>query len=193
MRSETNALRTAPTSTATTIALAIAGSILMALGARISVHVALFNPVPITGQTLALPLVVAALGTRLSVLAMVAYLVEGAVGLPVFAEHGRAGILYLTAVPSAGYLWSFPVSAWVLGSLYDRGLDATFLRRALAIGLATAVVFAIGALWLSRFVGPTQAMALGVVPFIPGDVLKLIIAAGVSPYAARLHALVERR
>jgi biotin transport system substrate-specific component len=185
--------RAAQVSAASTVALIIAGSMLMAIGARLSLHLAPLTPVPITGQTLALPLVVAALGTRLSVLAMFAYLAEGAIGLPVFAEHGRAGLLYLTALPTAGYLWSCPIAAWVIGSLFDRGMGATVLARAAAIFVGTAVVFIGGALWLSRFVGPAHAVALGVVPFIPGDLLKVAIATGLAPYAARLPGLLRQR
>lgn len=162
-------------------ALVVAGSLLMALGARLSIPV---GPVPVTGQTLALPLIVALLGTRQSVLAMCAYLAEGAVGLPVFA--GGSGGPFVLLGHTAGYLWSYPLAAFVMGSLYDRGMAANYALRWLAIFAGTMVVFACGAGWLAAFIGVPAAIVHGVLPFVVGDVAKVTIAAGPSSLWLRL-------
>ena len=92
-------------------------------------------------QTLGLALVVALLGTRLGTLATIAYLAEGATGLPVFAQH-QGGFIWLFG-PSAGYLWAFPAAAFAMGRMFDLGLWRSPLGRFLAVALATALVFAV--------------------------------------------------
>src|ERR1700683_3544038 len=120
-----------PTSTARGLAirtvLVLAGSGIIALSAQIAVPM---FPVPITMQTLAIPLLVLAIGTRLGTLAALAYLVEGALGLPVFS--GMGGFVRLMA-PTAGFLWTFPIAAFAIGTLLDRGLGATYAGRWVAI------------------------------------------------------------
>ena len=164
------------------LALALAGSALMAIGAHVAVPML---PVPITLQTLALPLIVALIGRNLAVIAMFAYLIEGACGLPVFANVDTGpGLIG----PTAGYLWMYPVSAYLIGTLCDRGLGATYVGRWLAIFIGTAVVFAGGVWWLVAgfHFSPAHAFAIGVVPFIIGDLLKTTIAAGLSSKARAL-------
>jgi biotin transport system substrate-specific component len=157
----------------------------MAASAQIAVSVP-FSPVPITGQTLGLAIVVALLGTRAATLAMFAYLLEGASGLPVFAHH-LGGVMWLVAAPTAGYLWSFPVAAFVIGRLFDRGLWANVAGRFVAVLLGTAVVFACGAAWLTHFVGGVgPALVAGVYPFVIGDLIKSMVAAIAAPFVARL-------
>ncbi|MBV8602926.1 MAG: biotin transporter BioY [Candidatus Eremiobacteraeota bacterium] len=166
------------------IALVLAGSLLMYAGAKFSIEI---GPVPITGQTLALPIVVALLGTRLGLAAVVAYLAEGALGLPVFARGGGPG--YLIG-PTAGYLWSMPFAAVAIGVAFDRGWGRDPLRRFVAIFAGTALVIAAGALWLAAFTGSARAaFAMGVVPFLIGDLAKCAIASAVPPQGlARLAA-----
>lgn len=154
--------------------LVLAGSMLMYAGAKFSIEI---GPVPITGQTLALPILVALLGTRLAVLAVIGYLLEGALGLPVFARGG--GFAYLLG-PTAGYLWAMPVAAYVIGAAYDHGWDADVGRRFAAIFVGTALVILVGACWLYAFTGSAKvAIAAGIVPFIIGDLAKVAIAAAV--------------
>ncbi len=159
-------------------ALVLAGSALMALSAQVAVPM---WPVPITMQTLAIPLVVALLGRRLGVAAVVAYLAEAALGLPVL--QGFAGGFLAFAGPTGGYLIGFPLAAWLVGTLYERGLDAGYGRRFLAVFVGTAVVFVTGAGWLAfgLHLGLGKAVALGVVPFLVGDVAKCLVAAGLRP------------
>lgn len=163
-------------------ALVLAGSAVLALSAQIAVPMV---PVPITMQTLAIPLLVLTIGTRLSTLAGLAYLAEGAAGLPVFS--GMGGLVRL-AGPTAGFLWTFPLAAFITGTLIDRGFGNSYPARWIAIFIGTAVIFAGGAWWLSVGVGltPLDAIMKGVVPFIIGDVLKVSIAAGLSPQWSKL-------
>jgi biotin transport system substrate-specific component len=162
-------------------AFVVAGSALLALGAQVSVPLPLGMP-PITGQTFALALVVALLGARGAALASVLYLAEGALGLPVFSPHGLPGIARF-AGPSAGYLLAFPLGAYVTGVLFDRGLWSSFAGRLLAIVIGSAVVFLGGATWLTHFVGSfPKALAVGVAPYLIGDALKSLVAAGAAPF-----------
>jgi biotin transport system substrate-specific component len=166
-----------------TASLVLAGSAIMALSAQLAVALP-FSPVPVSGQTLGLAFVVALLGTRRAVAAMFVYLLEGASGLPVFAAH-HAGAIWLVAA-SGGYLCSFPLSAFVMGTLLERGWDRNVVGRFAAIGLGTAVTFALGWAWLAHVLGsPSTAFAAGVAPFVPGDVAKVALAALLWPALRR--------
>ena len=163
------------------IASIVAGSALMALSAQVSVHVP-FSAVPITGQTFAIPLVVALLGTRGAVLALVLYLAEGVAGLPVFAPSLPVlpGFLKLFG-PTGGYLIAFPPAAYVTGRLLERGWWDSYAGRVAAVFLGSLVVFAGGAAWLAHYAGWAVAVTAGVLPFVLGDVLKTLAAAAIMP------------
>jgi biotin transport system substrate-specific component len=167
------------------LALALAGSAFMALAAQVAVPMV---RVPFTLQTLALPLIVLTIGRDLGTVAMFMYLAEGALGLPVFALHSFGPAVL--AGPTAGYLWSYPIAAFIIGELIDRGLGATYVGRWIAIFAGTAAVFAGGVWWLTAVahVSLAQAIAVGVMPFIIGDLLKTTIAAGPSSMARALFA-----
>jgi biotin transporter BioY len=180
-----------PRSRALQIAFVVAGSALLALGAQLSIPLPMGMP-PITGQTFALALVVALLGTRGAALAAVVYLAEGALGLPVFSPHGLPGLARFIG-PSAGYLIAFPIGAYVTGVLFDRGLWSSYTGRLVAIALGTAVVFLGGAAWLAHFVGSfPKALVVGIAPYLIGDALKTIVAAGVAPYVRAAGEKVPR-
>jgi biotin transport system substrate-specific component len=163
----------------------IAGSAILAASAQIAVPIG-FSPVPVSAQTLGLALVVALFGTRASALAAIAYLAEGACGLPVFSQH-QAGPLWL-AGPTGGYLWAFPIAAFAMGWMLDRGLSRTFPGRFFAFAAGTCIVLASGVAWLAHFLGgvPT-AIAAGAMPFAAGEVIKVTLAALIAPAAARLR------
>jgi len=169
------------------VALVLAGSAVLALSAQIAVPMV---PVPITLQTLAIPLLVLTLGTRLGTLAALAYLAEGALGLPVFS--GMGGIARLLG-PTAGFLWTFPLAAFAVGVLLDRGLGDSYPGRWLAVFAGTALVFAGGAWWLAVGVGlsPTDALMKGIYPFIVGDILKCTIAAALPPQWPKLAKILN--
>ncbi|HEX9918560.1 MAG TPA: biotin transporter BioY, partial [Pyrinomonadaceae bacterium] len=139
-----------------------------------------FTPVPITLQTFAVLLTGALLGSRLGAAALLLYLTEGAVGLPFF-RGGNGGWLYLAVSPTAGYLLAYPLAAYVTGRLAERGWDRNFLKAAAAIAIGSLVVLFGGWLGLLRFYPAGQAFALGVAPFIVGDLVKIALAAAALP------------
>ena len=171
----------APVDLAKKAALVVGFSLLTALSAQIVIPT---YPVPITGQTFAVLLTGALLGSRLGALAMFAYLLEGAAGLPFF-RGGNGGFPYMLGT-TGGYLFAYPVAAFVTGLLAERGWDRKFLTAAAAMAIGSVVILFGGWLWLSRFVGPEQAFTLGVARFLVGDVVKIALAAAVLPTGWKL-------
>ena len=158
--------------------LVAAFSLLTALSAQAAIPLP-WTPVPITGQTFGVLLTGALIGPRLGALSLALYLLEGAAGLPFFAG-GAAGAARL-AGPTGGYLLSYPFAAALVGWLATCGWDRRPLTMLAAMLLGSLVVFALGAGWLAHFVGPSRALTGGVLPFLPGDVLKALLAAGLVP------------
>lgn len=168
-------------------ALIVGGAFFTALCSQIVIPL---QPVPITGQTFGVLLVGALLGSRRGLASMLTYVGMGAVGLPVFAG-GAAGLSRL-AGPTAGYLVGFVVAAAMVGLLSRRGWDRRVASTALAMALGTLVIYAFGVAWLSRFVGWDKVMAIGVMPFLLGDAMKLALAALSLPWAWRLVGESDR-
>lgn len=177
---------TAGSALLTDVALVVLGSAVMAGLAQISFRLP-FTPVPISGQTLGVLVVAASLGAWRGAASMLLYLGEGAAGLPVFAE-GHSGAVFLTNMPTTGFLWGFVVAAAVVGLLAQLGWDRNVGSAIGAMLVGEVVVFAFGISWLAHFLGvPAQeALELGLYPFVLGELLKLLIAAGVLPAAWRL-------
>lgn len=138
-----------------------------------------FTPVPITGQTFAVMLIGMVLGRTLGAGVVLAYLIEGACGLPVFAG-GALGVPALLG-PTGGYLFGFAVAAWVTGWFAEHKWDRNYVLSILAMLIGHAVVFAAGLSWLYRFVPGNQVFALGLAPFVVGTLIKVVVAAGVLP------------
>jgi biotin transport system substrate-specific component len=160
-------------------ALVVGFSLLTALAAQVVVPLP-WTPVPLTGQTFAVLLTGALLGSRMGALAMLAYLAEGALGLPFF--RGGAGGAAHFAGPTAGYLFAFPVAAYVTGYLAERGWDRRFLTAAAAMALGSVLILACGWAWLTLFYRTAaEAFAAGVLPFLVGDVVKIALAAAALP------------
>lgn len=162
--------------------LIFGASAVTALAAQIAVPVP-WSPVPITGQTFAVLLSGAALGARRAFLAQALYLVEGSMGLPVFAA-GTTGLATF-AGPTGGYLVAFPFAAALTGTLAARGWDRHFATMLLGMLLGSAVIFAFGLIQLSRFVPQAQLLAAGLLPFVPGDLIKSALASLAFPAAWR--------
>jgi biotin transport system substrate-specific component len=161
-------------------ALIVGFAALTALAAQVRLPLP-FTPVPVTGQTFAVLLCGAALGSRRGAAAQLLYLALGCIGLPVFTGGGRG----LPIGPTGGYILGFIAVAWVVGRLVERGWDRR-LRTALpAMALGNAVLYLFGLPWLALCVGgpPAKVLALGLWPFLPGDLLKLALAAGLLPSA----------
>jgi biotin transport system substrate-specific component len=157
-------------------ALILAGSVLVALSSKVQLPA---WPVPMTLQPLAVLLVGMALGARRGCLALVAYLLEGAAGLPVFALPG-AGLAYF-AGPTAGYLLAFPLAACLVGFLAERGWDRRFMTSVAALAIGQIVILSLGSLWLSLHVGLKGALVQGFLQFLPADAVKIVLAAMVLP------------
>jgi len=165
------------------IVLVVGASLLTGFAAQAEIRLP-WTPVPVTLQPLAVFLVGAALGSRRAALAMLAYLAEGACGLPFFAG-GAAGLQHL-AGPSGGYLVGFVPAAFVIGRLAERGWDRTPLRAAGAMLAGSTVLFACGLAQLAAWVGTSRVLALGLYPFIVGDLVKIAFAASVLPLVWRV-------
>jgi biotin transport system substrate-specific component len=147
-----------------------------------------FTPVPVTGQTFGVLLVGMLLGSRRGALALLMYLLEGALGLPVY-QSGTGGIVRLLG-PTAGYLWSYPFAAFLMGFLVERGWDRTPLRTAAAMLLGGTLILAMGTLWLGSITGDLRSAILqGCLPFLPGDLVKTALAAALLPGGWKLIKL----
>ena len=165
------------------VGLVIGFSLLTALAAQVVIPL---GPIPITGQTFAVLLTGALLGSRLGAMAMVAYLVEGASGLPFFAgAHG--GLLHLLG-PSGGYLIAFPAGAYVTGAFAEHGWDRRFLTAFAAMAIGSAIIMLSGWAWFSVVMrtSPLLTLYATVIKFIPGDIIKISLAAAVLPSGWKL-------
>ncbi len=159
-------------------------SLLTALLAQIRIPLP-FTPVPLTGQTFAVLLSGAVLGNRRAFLSQGLYLAAGAAGLPVFAG-GAATVAYLLG-PTAGYLWSFPLAAGLLGWLVERGAARRGWTLVLSLVVSDAVILAAGALWLHNILGVAsrQTGLQGLYPFVVADVLKVALVGLTLPAMLR--------
>jgi biotin transport system substrate-specific component len=165
--------------------LIVLASLVTAAAAQIAIPLP-FSPVPLTGQTFAVLLSGAVLGPRRAFAAQALYLAEGAAGLPFFA--GGLGGAAVLAGPTGGYLAAFPFAAAVTGWLASRGWDRNFASMFAAMLLGSLVIFSCGLAWLSRFLPAPALMAQGLLPFVPGDLLKSSLAALAFPATWRaLH------
>lgn len=171
------------------VAIILAASIFVAVCAQLAFDLP-FSPVPVTGQTFAVLLVGALLGSRRGALALIAYAAEGAAGLPVFAM-GRAGAAVLFG-PTGGYIFGFIIAAWLVGMLAEKGWDRRFPAAVLAMSLGTAIIFLFGASWLTPVVGADKVFALGVFPFLPGAAVKIVVAAVLLPACWKLLGMRRR-
>lgn len=162
------------------IVLIVGGSLLIAVSAQIAIG----YPVPITAQTFAVLMIAALLGARRGVACVLAYLAEGAAGLPVFAQ-AKAGPAVFGGF-TGGYLVGFVAAAFVVGILAEKGWDRKFRTTVLAMVIGNIIIHAFGLAWLSILVGPRTAAAGGLYPFIPGDILKIVLAAAAMPSAWKI-------
>jgi biotin transport system substrate-specific component len=163
------------------IVLTIAATGFVAVCAHVSVPLP-FTVVPLTLQTFAVILIGMLFGPVVGFSSMVLYLAEGASGLPVFSPHGLGGIAQLVG-PTGGYLMSYPLAAAFAG-LFTRKFrlfNSTF-RNGIAAGIiASMPIFALGAFWLDRYqhLGLPATWSLSVIPFLPGEIVKVTAAAGI--------------
>lgn len=173
----------APLDVVRQVGLVIGFSLVTALAAQVVIPI---GPIPITGQTFAVLLTGALLGSRLGALAMVAYLVEGSSGLPFFSG-GQAGLLHLMG-PTGGYLIAFPAAAYITGAFAEHGWDRRFLTAAAAMAIGSAIIMLSGWAWFSvvMHTSPMLTLYATVIKFIPGDIIKISLAAAVLPSGWKL-------
>jgi biotin transport system substrate-specific component len=166
----------APLDWTRSVSLVFVFSLLNALAAQVAIPI---GPVPITGQTFAVTLTGALLGSRLGAAALIVYLIEGACGLPFFA-NGSAGFPVLLG-PTGGYLVAFPAAAFITGAFAENGWDKSFWRASTAMAVGSLVILLIGWVWLTQFMPADVAFRAGVSPFIIGDIVKIVLAAALLP------------
>jgi len=168
----------APLDTTRSAGLVIVFSLFIAACAQFSIQI---GPVPITGQSFAVLLTGALLGSRLGAMAVIAYLIEGALGLPFFAGGG-AGIVRFFG-PTGGYLVAFPAAAFITGAFAEHGWDKRYLTAVAAMAIGSAVILLGGLAWFTILTNtpPVAAFKLAVLPFLAGDVVKIALAAAVLP------------
>jgi biotin transport system substrate-specific component len=142
-----------------------------------------FTPVPITGQTFGVLLLGALLGRRYGTVVVMAYVLEGIIGLPIFAGW-RGGMASLFG-PTGGYIVGFVPAAFVAGWLMEDGWARSFAQALTGLLIANAVIYAFGLPWLAFFVGADKVLAMGFWPFVLGDFLKAIAAASITVAASR--------
>lgn len=177
-----------------TILLAIIGSMIVAISAQVSVPM---MPVPMTLQTLAVLAVGAAYGARLGAVTLTLYTLEGAAGLPVFANF-QAGLFLPTGeiIATGGFIIGFIVAAALVGHLVEKGWGANIVKLCGAMLLGAVIIYVPGLIWLVGWLIVMKGMVItsavpvafssGVLPFIVGDIVKAILAALAFPAAFSL-------
>ena len=188
-RPDVIAYRLAPRSTGLigSLLLVVVGVAVIAAAAQVRIPLP-FTPVPLSGQTFAVLLVGAGIGAHLGLAATAAYVVLGAVGLPIYTGAG-AGFEHLSG-PTGGYLVGFIAAAYIAGRMAERRYDRRVVSALVGMAVASTVIYVFGASWLVLSLGmdvPT-AVQQGIAPFVIGDVIKAALAAGLLPAAWKLVA-----
>lgn len=183
----------APLDWTRSVGLMIVFSLFIAASAQFAINIGpipIVGAIPITGQTFAVLLTGALLGSRLGAAAVIAYLVEGAIGLPFFAG-GAAGIIRFFG-PTGGYLVAFPAAAFVVGAFAEHGWDRRYASAVAAMAIGSVIVFLGGWAWFSVLTqtSPVAAFKIAVLPYLIGDAIKIALAAAVLPTG---WALLKRK
>ena len=164
------------------VLLILFGTLLLTISAKVQVP---FWPVPMTMQTFVVFLIGSTYGVRLSFLTLVAYLIEGALGLPVFATGG--GIVYLTG-PTAGYLFGMTIAAAAISYFANMGYSTSYIKSFISIMIGSIIIFVCGVLYLGSIIGYTKAIQAGLLPFIPSEIFKITLAVLLIP---TLHKIIK--
>jgi biotin transport system substrate-specific component len=166
--------------------LILGTSWLIAISAQISINLP-FSPVPITGQTLIILLAGLVLGKNRGAAAVAVYLLQGASGLPFFAG-GKSGLVTLFG-PTGGYLFGFLAAVYIVGMISELRYKRSLFQAATSLVIGNITIYIFGLFWLARFVGESQALQLGLYPFLVGDFLKIalgvVIVGGTSAILSR--------
>ncbi len=151
--------------------LVILSSILIGLFAKVAIPLP-FTPVPIATQGYVILMLSVFLGSKRAAAAVIAFLIQGAAGLPVFAG-GVGGMIKLFG-PTGGYLFGYLIAAFLVGTLMERMQNRTTMKLFGILGAGNAVIFLFGIPYLAAFIGFKQAVLLGLAPFVIGDLMKLV-------------------
>jgi biotin transport system substrate-specific component len=162
------------------IAFIMSAVLMLAALSRITIPLL---PVPVTGQTLGVLLMGMMLGRKRALAAILSYLALGIIGFPVFAA-GSFGLATLVG-PTGGYLLGFIPAAYILGFLGDKGWYNKAYTAIAALVIGHAIVFTFGLLWLANFTGWNAVLTTGFVPFVPGAVIKTLVAFALIPIIKR--------
>ena len=163
------------------VALVVLGTVLLAISAQIQVP---FWPVPMTMQTFMVLIIGATYGWRLGGITVAVYLVEGAIGLPVFAQFSAGA--HVLVGPTAGYLAGFVAAAMLTGYLAERGFGRNLATALVSFAAGTVVIFAFGLAWLSSLIGMEGAITHGLMPFILSEPTKVALATLLLPSCWKL-------
>ena len=170
------------------VSIALGGSLFLALMAQIAVPLS-FTPVPLTLQTLAVFLLGGILGPKRALFSLVAYLVEGTCGLPVFTGGAIRPLWFLGL--HAGYLFAFPLAAYVVGKLTERRERIFQFLFALLVG--EIIILSLGPCWMALFMGWKKAFLLGAAPFFIGATMKICAGSLIlKSYAITRQAFFSR-
>lgn len=150
----------------------LCASLFIGLCAQIKIPL-YFTPVPLTGQTFAVILIATTLSRRKAVFTTILYLMEGSLGLPVWAG-GACGFHHIYG-PTGGYLLSYPLQAFLISFFVEKQKTIHFLKTMAVIIASCCIQMSIGTLWLSHFVGSAHALTMGFYPFMPGEIFKGLI------------------
>ena len=161
------------------IILILFATLLLAVSSKVQVP---FWPVPMTMQTFIVFIIGMTYGWRLSLFALLAYLFEGAIGLPVFATGG--GIAYLMG-PTAGYLYGMLVAAVVIGYLSEKGFSKSYFLCAISLFIGSIIIFTLGVGYLGSIIGYDKAINAGLMPFLPSELFKLGLAVVIIPFLSK--------
>jgi len=178
--------RTTATRWAYEVLLVLTGTALLALSAKVQIPM---WPVPVTGQTFAVLLVGALFGAKRGTATVLVYISEGALGLPVFA--GPVGGLAYMSGPTGGYLIGFIAAAWIVGRLAEKGWDRRFGTTIAAMTLGTAAIIVWGMAGLATVLEPSQVLIAGLIPFVPGAIVKIVLAAALLPSGWKVLAKLQ--
>ena len=161
------------------ILLVLLGSLLLAISSKVQVP---FWPVPMTMQTFAVFLIGMTYGWKLSFFTLLAYIVEGLLGLPVFAKG--SGLAYLIG-PTAGYIYGMFFAAILIGFLSEKGFSNTYLMSLISLLAGSFIIFFIGVGYLGLIIGYDKALSFGLLPFIPSEIFKIMLAVAIIPSLAK--------
>ncbi len=172
------------------IAIVISASWLLAISAQFTFNLP-FSPVPVTGQTLAVLLTGSLLGKNRGAAAVGLYLIQGAVGLPVFAG-GKSGFITLVG-PTGGYLIGFIAAAYIVGILAELRYDKSLVYIGFSMIVGSLVIYIFGLFWLVQFVGESSALQMGLFPFLAGDFVKILSGVIVLGGSRKINSMVSPR